>query len=71
LQSKCRLHANPSSHWACSIDLQLGCEPRSSLLPTQQVLDSHAWLAGISTNRPYAQRMQHDVDIEAGYMHAG
>ncbi len=36
-----------------------------------QVLDSHAWLAGLPLSRPHAERMQHDVDIANGYMHSG
>jgi hypothetical protein len=34
-------------------------------------MDSHAWLVGIPASRPNAERMQHDVDIGYGYMHAG
>ena len=36
-----------------------------------QALDAAAWMAGISTVRPKPERFQPDVDISAGYMHAG
>lgn len=35
------------------------------------VMDSHAWMAGINANRPSPMRIQHDQDIEFGYMHSG
>lgn len=35
-----------------------------------RVADSHAWLAGIPSARAYPIRIQHDVQISAGYMNA-
>lgn len=35
------------------------------------VMDSHAWMAGINANRPSPMSIQHDQDIEFGYMHSG
>ena len=36
-----------------------------------RVLDLDAYMANIDPQRPYPQRMQHDVDISNGYMHSG
>jgi hypothetical protein len=36
-----------------------------------QVMDSHAYVKAIPTERPYPMRMQSDVDIGGGYMHSG
>ena len=36
-----------------------------------RVLDLVAYMANIDPQRPYPQRMQHDVDISIGYMHSG
>jgi hypothetical protein len=43
----------------------------AATLSLLQVMDSHAYVKSIPTERTYPMRMQSDVDISNGYMHSG
>ncbi|PSC75411.1 hypothetical protein C2E20_1400 isoform X1 [Micractinium conductrix] len=51
--------------------LQTVTDPSAVMTYWDKALDAAAWMAGISTVRPKPERFQPDVDISAGYMHAG